>query len=92
MPVSALDNLFISASAVSTTGLVSVDPGSSYSFWGQLVILGLIQLGGLGYLTLGSFIVLSLTKQGEPPWLYVQGDRPDHLCLSALWHRAVLRD
>lgn len=58
--VCALDNLFISASAVSTTGLVTIDPSSSYSFFGQLVILGLIQLGGIGYMTFGSFILLSL--------------------------------
>nr|WP_241664487.1 potassium transporter TrkG [Ningiella ruwaisensis] len=58
--IGALDNLFIAASAVSTTGLVTVDPGSSYTFFGQLVILGLIQLGGIGYMTFGSFILLSL--------------------------------
>ncbi|MEM6305491.1 MAG: potassium transporter TrkG [Pseudomonadota bacterium] len=62
VPVSALDNLFIATSAVSTTGLVSVDPGTSYTFAGQLIILGLIQIGGLGYMTLGSFVVLSLTN------------------------------
>lgn len=60
VPIGALDNLFIATSAVSTTGLVSVDPGTSYTFFGELIIIGLIQLGGLGYMTLGSFIVLSL--------------------------------
>jgi trk system potassium uptake protein TrkH len=59
MPVASLDNLFIVTSAVSTTGLVTVDPGQSYSFIGQLVILVLIQLGGIGYMTFGSFIILS---------------------------------
>ncbi|MEO1549985.1 MAG: potassium transporter TrkG [Pseudomonadota bacterium] len=62
VPVGALDTLFIATSAVSTTGLVTVDPGTSFTFWGQLVILMLIQLGGLGYMTLGSFIVLSVTN------------------------------
>lgn len=62
-PVSALDNLFIASSAVSTTGLVSVDPGSSYSPFGQVVILLLIQLGGIGYMTFGSFLVLSLSHR-----------------------------
>ena len=61
VPVAAIDNLFIATSAVSTTGLVSVDPGSSYTFFGELVILLLIQIGGLGYMTIGSFIVLSVT-------------------------------
>ncbi|WP_224813680.1 TrkH family potassium uptake protein [Hasllibacter sp. MH4015] len=61
--ISAIDNLFIATSAVSTTGLVTVDPGSSYTFFGQLVILLLIQIGGLGYMTLGSFLVLSVSNE-----------------------------
>ncbi len=56
--VGILDNLFTAASAVSTTGLVTIDPGGSYSFFGELVILLLIQLGGIGYMTFGSFIIL----------------------------------
>ncbi len=59
LPVSSIDTLFIAASAVSTTGLVSVDPGTSFTFFGQLVILGLIQVGGLGYMTMGSFVTLA---------------------------------
>ncbi len=58
----AIDNLFIATSAVSTTGLVTVDPGTSYTFFGQIIILLLIQIGGLGYMTLGSFIVLSVSN------------------------------
>ena len=55
-----LDHLFTATSAVSTTGLVSISPSGSYSFFGELVILGLIQLGGIGYMTLGSFVMLAL--------------------------------
>ena len=65
-PVSALDNLFMATSAVSTTGLVSVDPGSSYTFFGEAVLLLLIQLGGLGYMTVGSFAVLALAHNLGP--------------------------
>ena len=57
-PVSCVDNLFIATSAVSTTGLVTVNTPVAYNFWGQLVILIAFQLGGLGYMTLGSFLVL----------------------------------
>lgn len=57
--VSALDNLFISVSALSTTGLAPVSTGGAYSFLGQLIILVLIQIGGIGYMTFGSFVVLS---------------------------------
>ncbi|PTX55573.1 trk system potassium uptake protein TrkH [Litoreibacter ponti] len=59
-PVAALDALFIATSAVSTTGLVTVDPGTSFTFFGELVVLLLIQIGGLGYMTIGSFAVLAL--------------------------------
>ena len=61
--IGALDNLFMATSAVSTTGLVTVDTGSVYTFWGQLVILMLIQLGGIGYMTFGSFIVMSIRRK-----------------------------
>lgn len=57
-PVSFLDNLFIATSAVSTTGLVTVNTPVAYNFWGQLVILIAFQLGGLGYMTVGSFLVM----------------------------------
>ncbi|MEM1251912.1 MAG: potassium transporter TrkG [Cyanobacteria bacterium P01_H01_bin.21] len=57
-PVSFVDNLFIATSAVSTTGLVTVNTPEAYNFLGQLVILIAFQLGGLGYMTLGSFLVL----------------------------------
>ena len=57
--VSAIDNLFTSASAVSTTGLVTVNVAGQYTLFGQIVILLLIQLGGLGYMTFSSFVLLS---------------------------------
>lgn len=57
-PVAWNDALFTAASAISTTGLVTVDPGSRFTLFGEAVILGLIQLGGLGYMTLGSFVLL----------------------------------
>jgi len=58
-PVSAMDNLFIAASAISTTGLTTVSISDSYTFWGQIVLLALIQFGGIGYMTFGSFVILS---------------------------------
>ncbi|MEZ6088919.1 MAG: potassium transporter TrkG [Pirellulaceae bacterium] len=61
--VSAVDNLFIATSAVSTTGLASVNTPETYSFLGELVILCAFQLGGLGYMTLGSFVILSRKSQ-----------------------------
>ena len=56
--VGFIDNLFTSASAVSTTGLVTVPTGASYTFFGQLVILLLMQFSALGYMSFSSFLFL----------------------------------
>ncbi|RMG11001.1 MAG: ATPase [Cyanobacteria bacterium J055] len=56
-PVTAL---FTSTSAVCVTGLVVVDTGTHYSFWGQLIVVVLIQVGGLGYMTATTFLLLLL--------------------------------
>lgn len=60
--VPVIDNLFTITSAVSTTGLSTVNPATSYTFWGQLVILLFIQIGGMGYMTISSFVMFRLTK------------------------------
>ncbi len=49
---------FTSTSAVCVTGLAVVDTGSYFSFWGQLFILLLIQVGGLGYMMITTFLIL----------------------------------
>jgi len=59
LPVSLVDNLFTTVSAMSTTGLTTISVADSYSYFGQVVILVLMQLGGLGYMTITSFIILS---------------------------------
>lgn len=54
---SFIDALFMATSAVSTTGLGVVAVGQYYTLFGQLVILILVQIGGLGYMTLILFII-----------------------------------
>src|SRR4030042_520849 len=61
-PVGGLDNLFTSVSAVSTTGLITIDI-ARYTVFGQVIILLLIQAGGIGYMTLGSFVILSRGRE-----------------------------
>ncbi len=56
-----LDNLFTAASALSTTGLATVDVASTYSVFGQCVVLFLIQLGAVGYMTMSTYIIYRLT-------------------------------
>ena len=46
-----IDAIFTATSAVCVTGLVVVDTGSRFTLLGQLVILALVQLGGLGVMT-----------------------------------------
>ncbi|MBN2737500.1 MAG: hypothetical protein JXR70_11005 [Spirochaetales bacterium] len=61
--VDFLDNLFTAVSAVSTTGLTTIAISENYTFFGNFIILLLIQIGGLGYMTFGSFIILSSKKE-----------------------------
>ncbi len=54
---SFVDALFMSTSAVTTTGLGVVSTGSYYNLFGQIIILVLFQVGGLGYMTLLVFMI-----------------------------------
>jgi trk system potassium uptake protein len=56
--VSLIDNLFTAFSAVCVTGLTTVNLAETYSFSGQLIILGLIQAGGLGIMVLSAAIAI----------------------------------
>lgn len=56
-----VDHLFTVVSAFSTTGLSTIDVATQYTFFGQFIILLLIQMGGLGYMTLSSYIMLRIT-------------------------------
>lgn len=67
--VGFVDALFTATSAVCVTGLTVVDTGTDYTFMGQVVILLLIQVGGLGIMTLAAIAAqmtgrrMSLTSQ-----------------------------
>ncbi len=61
--IPSLDTLFTAVSAVSTTGLQTVDIGTVFSFTGQVIIILLIQFGGVGYMVFSSLIVLSLKQK-----------------------------
>jgi len=58
-PVRLIDNLFNVVSAISTTGLTTISVPDSYRFFGEFVLLALFQLGGIGYMTTTSFIILA---------------------------------
>ena len=56
-------SLFTSTSAVCVTGHVVVDTATHFSRFGQLVIMLLIQIGGLGYMTVTTFLLLLLGRR-----------------------------
>lgn len=56
--ISWVDSLFISTSAVCVTGLTSVDVASTFTTAGFVIIILLIQIGGLGVMTLTSFFAM----------------------------------
>jgi len=58
-----IDAFFTSTSAVCVTGLIVVDTATAFSTTGQLIILTLIQIGGLGIMILSFFIVFVLRRK-----------------------------
>lgn len=58
-----LNSLFTATSATCVTGLVVADTYQNWTTFGQVIILCLIQVGGLGFLTLGAFISVLLKKR-----------------------------
>ncbi|MFH1475918.1 MAG: potassium transporter TrkG [Verrucomicrobiota bacterium] len=58
-----LTALFMATSAMCVTGHTVVDPGSYFSVFGQLVLLGLFQLGGLGFMTLATVCLVLLGRR-----------------------------
>lgn len=60
-PISVIEAMFTATSAVTVTGLSVVDVQSGLTFWGQVILIVLVQLGGLGLM---SFAVLVLSALG----------------------------
>ncbi len=70
LPVSAdgprttpMQALFTAVSAVCVTGLTVVDTGTHWSAVGEVIVLGLVQIGGIGIMTLASVVVLALNRR-----------------------------
>ena len=63
IPTSFVDALFTSATSVCVTGLTVVDTGHHWSLFGQIIILLLIQVGGLGIIAVLSVIMISAQKR-----------------------------
>lgn len=62
-PLSFLDALFTATSAVCVTGLTVANTGSAFTFFGRMVIMALVQIGGLGIAFAGAAIFLLAGKR-----------------------------
>lgn len=58
-----IDAFFTSVSATTVTGLEVVDTGTAFSWFGQVIILLLIQIGGLGFMTTATLVALVFKRK-----------------------------
>lgn len=84
-----LNALFTSTSAVCVTGLIVVDTASYFTFWGQLWILLLIQLGGLGLVTLSTMIIGAMGRRLSLRSEMLAGALPHHTRHAEVWQIAL---
>ncbi|WP_220101528.1 TrkH family potassium uptake protein [Paenibacillus sp. S150] len=62
-PLEFIDALFTATSATCVTGLAVVDTGTYFTLFGQIVIMVLIQIGGLGFMTMATLFALVLKRR-----------------------------
>jgi trk system potassium uptake protein TrkH len=55
--------LFTAVSALAVTGLSTITPGTDLTFFGQVVLMGLIQIGGIGFMVLAVGVLRALRRQ-----------------------------
>jgi trk system potassium uptake protein TrkH len=58
-----LDSVFTATSAVCVTGLVTIDTGSHWNYFGKTIIAILIELGGLGFMSVTTLVALVIGKK-----------------------------
>ena len=61
--IAFLDALFTATSATCVTGLVTVEPGDTYTVFGRIVLALLIQTGGLGFTSMGAGLMLATRRR-----------------------------
>ena len=64
--IGLFNSLFTATSAVCVTGLVAVDTGTTFSLFGQVVLIILIQVGGLGFMVFATMIMVMLGRRISP--------------------------
>ena len=62
-PIKTIDSIFVATSATCVTGLTTIVPIEQFTTLGQVVLLLLIQIGGIGLMTLISIVLISVGKK-----------------------------
>lgn len=62
-PISWLDALFTTTSAMTVTGLAVLDTGDAFTLFGEIVVMSLIQIGGLGIMSFAVLIFMMLGRK-----------------------------
>lgn len=86
IPISWIDAFFMSTSAVCVTGLATVNISDVFSIQGQSVLIFLIQIGGLGMVTLTAFIALFIQRGIRLKDQFIVGEILDDANLSSLYN------
>ncbi len=63
IPISPVDSLFLATSGVCVTGLTTVNVATELGFLSQIILLMLVQLGGLGFMTGMMFLAMAVGKR-----------------------------
>ena len=82
--LSFVDALFTATSAVCITGLVVVDTGSHFNLLGQTVIIFLIQIGGLGIMTMATLMALVIGRKIQLRERLVMQEALNHMTVAGV--------
>lgn len=62
-PIKTIDSIFVATSATCVTGLTTIVPVEQFTTIGQVILLALIQIGGIGFMTLISIVLIMIGKK-----------------------------
>ena len=79
-----VDALFTATSAACVTGLVVVDTGTYFSLFGQMVIIVLIQAGGLGIMTMATLMALIMRRKIQLRERLIMQEALNHMTVSGV--------
>ena len=82
--LSFIDALFTATSAVCVTGLIVVDTGTYFSLFGQMVIIVLIQAGGLGIMTMATLMALIMRRKIQLRERLIMQEALNHMTVSGV--------